>query len=158
MDIRLKQRIVGIIILVIVLAIVIPLLFTGSKQERSGAGMSTIIPKLPVTPTLQQPVTSAPTVVQTTPKVQNTGVPIVDAVPKTQPGWAVQLASFNNKINADNLIKKLQNKGFDAYVQQIQNKYRVFIGPEVERQQAENLVKQLQRLFNLNGIVVKYKV
>lgn len=73
--------------------------------------------------------------------------------------WAVQLGSFSDKINASNLMKRLQDAGFSAYMHDSKtaqgNLIRVLVGPQLHRSDANKIQKQLQQQFSLKSIVVK---
>lgn len=76
--------------------------------------------------------------------------------------WTVQLASFNQRANAQQLIKQLRAKGFAAYIHEAKTKQslvcRVFVGPELNREKADVLAQKLHNEFHLKGVVVKYRV
>lgn len=76
--------------------------------------------------------------------------------------WAIQLGSFSEKKNAESLVKQLRTKGYAAYVQEGKsgeaNVSRVYIGPELRREKADAMVKELRETLNLKGVVVKYTV
>ena len=73
--------------------------------------------------------------------------------------WAVQLGSFSDRINASNLMKKLQDAGFTAYMHDSKttqgNLIRVLVGPQLHRSDANKIQKQLQQQFSLKSIIVK---
>lgn len=76
-------------------------------------------------------------------------------------GWAVQLASFSQIENADRLVKKLQEQRFPAYIQIMKTSKgkritRVLVGPELDRNDAQQLLTKLEKLTQLQGIVVTY--
>lgn len=73
--------------------------------------------------------------------------------------FAVQLGSFSDKINAENLMKKLQAQGFTAYIHTTKTAtgtwVRVLVGPELHRADAQALQSKLQKATNLPSMVVK---
>ncbi len=73
--------------------------------------------------------------------------------------WAVQLGSFSDKVNATNLMQKLQAAGFPAYIHSSHtrqgNFIRVLVGPQLHRSDADTIQKRLQREFSLKSIIVK---
>ena len=87
-------------------------------------------PKPPaVTPA--QTVAQAPAKLDTTQKrVDPNGLPI---------SWSVQLVSLSNRASADNLQKTLRNQGYNAYVRSSGGMNRVFVGPLLERAEADRL-------------------
>jgi len=77
-------------------------------------------------------------------------------------GWSVRLASFSNQTNARNLVERLQNNGHRAYTRQLSSSQgpltAVYVGPDVDRAAAQRLQEQLQREYDLAGIVVRYEI
>lgn len=76
--------------------------------------------------------------------------------------WTIQLASFTQKNNADQLVKKLRAKGFAAYVHMARSDKgdvsRVYVGPELKKLKASEIAKRLHEEFRMQGVVVEYKV
>ena len=75
--------------------------------------------------------------------------------------WAIQLASFNSKENAEKLIKKLKQEGYPAFITPITKNgntiYRVKVGPELLRSNVEAMLKKLHTfLGKKEGVVVRY--
>lgn len=71
--------------------------------------------------------------------------------------WAVQLASLSNRANADNLQKSLRTQGYNAYIRTSDGVNRVFVGPLIERAEADRLRDQLDKQQKLKGIVVRFQ-
>ena len=71
--------------------------------------------------------------------------------------WSVQLASLSSRENADKLQRTLRSQGYNAYIRTADGMNRVFVGPLVERAEADRLRDQLQRQQKLNGFVVRFK-
>lgn len=75
-------------------------------------------------------------------------------------GWTVQLGSFLKSENALALQKRLEAKGYPAFVESGPSAQgqvsRVFVGPMPEREQAKNSAAKLRREMELEGIVVPY--
>ena len=74
--------------------------------------------------------------------------------------WVVQLGSFSNEENAQSLNKKLRKAGYPAFVEPLnkngQTSYRVRVGPEIKRSEAELLLKKLKDNMEMDGILVSY--
>ncbi|MEE9552256.1 MAG: SPOR domain-containing protein, partial [Gammaproteobacteria bacterium] len=74
--------------------------------------------------------------------------------------WVVQLGSFSNEDNAQELNKKLRDAGYPAFVEPLKQKtsvvYRVRVGPELKRSDAQSLRDRLKNSMQLDGIVVGY--
>jgi DedD protein len=71
--------------------------------------------------------------------------------------WSVQLASMSNRANADNLQKTLRAQGYNAYIRTAGGVNRVFVGPLIERAEADRLRDQLDKQQKLKGIVVRFQ-
>ncbi|WP_426111512.1 SPOR domain-containing protein [Pseudomonas sp. DSP3-2-2] len=71
--------------------------------------------------------------------------------------WSVQLASLSNRANADNLQKTLRTQGYNAYIRTADGVNRVFVGPLIERAEADRLRDQLDKQQKLKGIVVRFQ-
>ena len=107
-----------------------------------------VAPKPPaVTPA--QTVAQAPAKLDTTQKrVDPNGLPI---------SWSVQLVSLSNRASADNLQKTLRNQGYNAYVRSSGGMNRVFVGPLLERAEADRLRDLLGKQQTLKGFVVRFQ-
>jgi len=74
--------------------------------------------------------------------------------------WVVQLGSFSSQENAQALNQKLREAGYPAFVEPLKQNdttsYRVRVGPELKRSDAQSIRDQLQKSMQLNGIVVQY--
>lgn len=77
--------------------------------------------------------------------------------------FSIQVASFTQKSNADVLVGKLKNNGFNAtYNKDITKKgrvmYHVVVGKLRRRGQAVDLQKELASSMQLNGFIVQSEV
>lgn len=74
--------------------------------------------------------------------------------------WAVQLGSFSSEENAQELNRKLRAAGFKAFVEPLKQDsgtvYRVRVGPELKRSDADAIKERLQSTLKMEGIVVHY--
>lgn len=116
----------------------------------------------PVPPPVDAPApapAAAPTAPATTP-----AAPVISAQPDTAAkplsGWVVQLASLASKDNALALRERLRGLGYTAFVEEITTAqgvlYRVRVGPELERGNAETLRNRLEQQVQIKGIVSRY--
>lgn len=71
--------------------------------------------------------------------------------------WSVQLASLSSRENAEKLQQKLRSQGYNAYIRSVDGMNRVFVGPLLERNEANRLRDQLQRQQKLDGFVVRFR-
>lgn len=181
-DEKLKQRLVGASVLIGLVVIILPMILDDSSETDIGISdeliperpeqrfQSRIIPlnnakqdddgaKAPV----ESKMAPAPAPVEKTvakaPVQKNKPAPTAP-VRVGLKSWAVQLGSFSNPENARKLKDNLIAKGYSAFVETVYldkgKKSRVFVGPEVKREIAEETVKKLQRDVNMKGLVVRY--
>jgi DedD protein len=127
-------------------------------------------------PTPAKPVVTAPATkpaavasapAKPTPAPAATPAPAKPATPVAEPSrvdanglsvsWSVQLASLSNRANADNLQKTLRTQGYNAYIRTSDGVNRVFVGPLIERAEADRLRDQLDKQQKLKGIVVRFQ-
>lgn len=71
--------------------------------------------------------------------------------------WSIQLASLSNRAGADNLQKTLRSQGYNAYIRSADGMNRVYVGPLIERAEAERLRDVINRQHNLKGFVVRFQ-
>lgn len=82
------------------------------------------------------------------PRLDNNNLPV---------SWSIQLASLSNRASAENLQQTLRSQGYNAYIRTADGMNRVFVGPLVERSEANRLRDVLQRQQKLDGFVVRFK-
>tara|TARA_B110000037_G_C16885439_1_gene409844 strand:+ start:34 stop:618 length:585 start_codon:yes stop_codon:yes gene_type:complete len=77
-----------------------------------------------------------------------------------QASWVVQIGTFSSKDNADKLIIRLRKLDFTAFVQPLEENnevvYRVRVGPELLRTDADALLKKIKENTKLDGMVLNY--
>ncbi|MBD9463044.1 SPOR domain-containing protein [Pseudomonas sp. Pdm06] len=108
------------------------------------------VPAAPaIKPAPSQPITAAPAKPDTTQsRVDANGLSV---------SWSVQLASLTSRESAENLQKTLRSQGYNAYIRSADGKNRVFVGPLIERAEADRLRDLLGRQQNLKGFVVRFQ-
>jgi DedD protein len=174
-DDGIKQRLIGAVVLVALMVIFLPMFFSSSETEPVD-----ILIEMPEKPPIPEFDISKP--------VKPSGQP-ADSVPEAEPApapapevaveqqaeelkdkkvddsglpvsWALQVASFKERENAEKLRDKLRKDGFKAYI-----KYRldveprlirVFIGPVLERESIDKLKVDVSKQYQLDGVVVRY--
>ncbi|MDR0211350.1 MAG: SPOR domain-containing protein [Pseudomonas putida] len=94
------------------------------------------------TPAASAPKPAAPS------KIDVNGLPV---------SWSIQLASLSNRAGADNLQKTLRSQGYNAYIRSADGMNRVYVGPLIERAEAERLRDVINRQHNLKGFVVRFQ-
>ncbi len=133
------------------------------------------VPPTPSTPAVapSAPIVAAPApvvakpVAPPAPKPAPAPAPVATAKPDTTQSrvdanglsvsWSVQLASLSNRESAESLQKTLRSQGYNAYIRTADGKNRVFVGPLIERAEADRLRDVLNRKQNLKGFVVRFQ-
>ncbi|MGC5700493.1 SPOR domain-containing protein [Pseudomonas sp. NFXW11] len=129
-------------------------------------------PSQPIAPVVAPVVASKPVpapkpVATPVPVPQPQPQPVASAKPDTRPSridanglsvsWSVQLASLSSREGAESLQKTLRSQGYNAYIRSADGKNRVFVGPLIERAEADRLRDLLGRQHNLKGFVVRFQ-
>lgn len=74
--------------------------------------------------------------------------------------WVVQLGSFASEKNANNLNDDLHKAGFSSFVEPVKQGgnviYRVRVGPELQRSDAQALKDRLRKDMKLDGMILAY--
>lgn len=150
MDPLLKQRMVGTAVLVGLAVIFVPMILDGPVEQRAEPAQSVGMPL--ALPTEQgEPPASGVTEQAPEPR---------PAEPVAGSGWAVQLGSFSTAGNAEALARKVNDAGFNAFVQRVQvdngTMYRVRVGPLDERDAALALAARVTRETEERAVVVPH--
>ena len=128
-------------------------------------------PSMPIAPAPSKPVAAAPKPAQTAPAKPAPAptpapaqAPVASAADTSRVDanglsvtWAVQLASLSNRANADTLQKTLRTQGYNAYIRTSDGVNRVFVGPVIERAEADRLHDTLEKQQKIKGIVVRFQ-
>lgn len=147
----------------------------------SQAGTPPATPSPAPNPTANPPLNQAPnasvaeeTVTAPPPAVPTPAAPVATpatpapaAVEKPAPapakalsGWVVQLVATANKTHALALREKLRALGYTAFVEETKTAqgvlFRVRVGPELERGNAEDVRNRLERQVRIKGMVTRY--
>ena len=187
LDKGLKQRMVGALVLLALAVIFLPMLLSREDESQwvqVDAPAMPVAPEMPdielqpvVVPEPQllpdepveadavQPLESIETAAVETPAVAP--VPAAPVAPPATPSrldanslpisWSVQLASLSSGDGAQKLQKTLRTQGYNAYIRSVDGMNRVFVGPLIERAEADRLRDQLNRQHKLNGFVVRFQ-
>jgi DedD protein len=193
-NIQLKQRLVGALVLVALAAVFWPMIFEApqtillNRQSQVPKPppfqkFKVVEPELvqqPALPTKQNdvaPVLSEPTaeandsesVMQA---AKSEDVTAIESDTKSRHqldarglpvAWVVQVGSFGQKENAEKLKQELRAKNLDAYTRKIDTPsgkaVRVFVGPKLDKQRAEEIKQQIDEQFKLENpsMVVRFE-
>ncbi|WP_132670645.1 SPOR domain-containing protein [Pseudomonas aeruginosa] len=183
----LKQRIVGALVLIALAVIFLPMLFTREDESRQVVVEAPPRPQAPAMPSVEVQPTEVPELQpgeeDIAPEIVEEGSPAAAAQaqaaspPPSQPqppaapppaekrldannlpqSWSVQLASLSNRARAEELQKTLRSQGYNAYIRSFDGMNRVFVGPVIQRAEADRLRDQLSKQQKLNGFVVRFQ-
>ena len=191
MERRLKERLIGAAVLVMMGVIFIPMILD-DRSETDITITETNIPRRPddnfssrivplkesdLTPVVNgpaqqplvenlpeaiEPVTEETPASEVDNQILTTRTPARTAT-NNQMGataWVVQLGSFSNEENAKALNEKLRKAGYPAFVEPLKRNsdiaYRVRVGPELLRSDAQSLQEKLKNKMQIEGIVIRY--
>lgn len=129
MDVRLKRRLTGAAVLVLLAVIFLPMLFEKGLREKLGFDPPIESPMPALIPS-QKPLPSA---------------------------WVVKVGSLTDRQSAQILQDRLRQAGFAAFVDEADDgRYRVGVGPMLDQKQAEAEVAEIKQRLNLDASIVSY--
>ncbi|UVE19069.1 SPOR domain-containing protein [Pseudomonas sp. LS44] len=128
---------------------------TSADTGNSPADAPVITSKVPVT--AQTPAATATPPAVKAPSVQSPPQATRLDANSLPVSWSIQLASLSSRASAENLQKTLRGQGYNAYIRSIDGMNRVFVGPVIERAEADRLRDQLNRQQKLNGFIVRFQ-
>lgn len=73
--------------------------------------------------------------------------------------WVIQLGSFGETSNADNLVKQVRDQGLSAYSERVSSSSgavinRVRVGPFLQRDEASSAQQSIKSSLGINGVVM----
>ncbi|WP_339444500.1 SPOR domain-containing protein [Pseudomonas hunanensis] len=131
--------------------------------DESTAPAST--PRQPITPSPQtqaqvqppKPQAPAPKVEAKTAATPAPAAPSKIDVNGLPVSWSIQLASLSNRAGAEKLQQTLRSQGYNAYIRTAGGMNRVYVGPLIERAEAERVRDAVNRQNSLKGFVVRFQ-
>ena len=181
MDEHLKHRLIGAAVLLLAAVIFVPMLLDDTGAHEPGITQTNIPLKpaaefnskiVPLDTDMPAPVVEsnppAPLAPAAAAREALAAAPASPTTPGARPpapkvgvtAWVVQLGSFAAEQNAGALEKRLRDQGYNAFVEKLAtdqgNAYRVRVGPELLRADADEIRDRLERDINLKGMVVRY--
>ena len=187
---RLKERLIGAAVLVMLAVIFIPMILDNTSQTETTITQSNIPARsddefnsriIPITGSSESDTQQAPAVAQPIPEKETVSVAVVTTRPVEEEtaqreqsrknpkskiedvgltAWVVQLGSFTNETNAKTLNDELRKAGFSSFVEPLKQGpkliYRVRVGPELLRSDAQLLKDKLDSRLKMDGIILAY--
>lgn len=81
---------------------------------------------------------------------------------QTPEAWVMQLGVFSNPHNANELLKNLRAKGYEAYMRSIKGNGKsllvVYVGPELKLEKMEKIKEKIDKTMHVKGLVKKYQL
>ena len=174
MDVKLKQRLIGAVILTALAIIILPLLLDGSEQERER--IHSPMPKPPQIDLDKITVSDVARKIEQMERASEARLPqeLVDQTDyEEQPdfifdknnlpvNWSIQLGSFEYEENAVRLREKLRNRNYRTYILHARTNeggmYRVFVGPSSSKATLTEMMVQIEASLDLEGRIVRYRI
>ena len=139
-----------------------------AQQQTPSMPIAPSVPSTPIAPAAPPVVASKPVTAPAPPKpaIAPSAAPATAKPDASQSrvdanglsvSWSVQLASLTSRQSAESLQKSLRSQGYNAYIRTAEGKNRVFVGPLIERAEADRLRDLLSRQQNLKGFVVRFQ-
>lgn len=147
MDIRLKRRLAGGAVLVLLAVIFVPMLFEDALQHEKSFDW-TFSPEHQLLDSNRL-------------EVDSTGIqhPVSPIIPLPS-AWAVQVGSFRSSKNAEALVEQLKTAGFPAFLvppdEHAKTLYRVRVGPLLDKEKAVALGERIREQLGFKGFVVSH--
>lgn len=165
MDLALKQRLVGAIVLIALAVIFLPMLLDGSGgPEQLQVGVDIPEPVEAPESGFEQPDVESELAAGASASQggagsgESAGTATADEPAVT--GWVVQVGSFSKEANAMVLRDRLQDKGFAAFVSSgsADGKpvWRVQVGPFPEESEARDIARRLEDERDRPALVMSY--
>ncbi|WP_299013479.1 SPOR domain-containing protein [uncultured Photobacterium sp.] len=153
---KFQSRLVGTIILVAIGVIFLPDLFDGKKQHYQEQFAS-----IPLQPQIGSEEEFATIPEPEFAEIDLPPEPVSEPkVGNQDSGWVVQLGVFRNIDNANQLVVKLRDAGYQAHVFPKQPKKgdlaRVVVGPDISKSKLSAQVKDLEKLTGLKGRLLRF--
>ena len=184
MEIGLKERLIGAVVLVILGVIIIPFFLKGPAPDSTVTQPLNLPPVAGTASAPQEytlPLNGAPAAGSHMAPAAATGTAVAAAAPslpatppqakpvitpQAKPAeaaagsgkWVVQAGSYSSEANASQVMRKLQSHGLHAFISRFQkagqNYYRVRVGPYNERSLAEHAMSSVARAYGGKAEVV----
>ena len=184
MEIGLKERLIGAVVLVVLGVIIIPFFLKGSAPDSGTAQQVTLPPAAGTAATQQYTMSLAPgsgtTTLAPAPSSQAPAAqapaaavpaqkPVVHSIARPQPAvaapapapegkWVIQAGSYGSEANAAKVAHTLVQHGYHASVSRFSKSghtyYRVRVGPYAERSAADKAAPAVARAYGGKAEVV----
>jgi DedD protein len=170
MEVRVRERLIGALVLVAIIVLLVPAVLKGpdrSRTELSDQPTRTVIVPLLVGEApagdeilMPEPEPPAPSAelqsAAIAPENRPPAAPVAPAETAGRPpvamdtaAWAVQLGAFSTRAKAEGLVADLRKRGYAAFVLEYRASgkllHRVRVGPEQDRERAVAIAERLRK-------------
>ena len=177
MEIKLKQRVIGAVVLTTLAIIILPMLLDGSKQDR--ARVAAAIPNPPQIEIKNLNIAHIKQAQLEMEQESERGLPVEIADDKSETpdqvsgsylldknhlpvSWTLQLGSFRQSGNATRLRQSLRDARFRSYILTGDSSegqvYRVYVGPMLNKVQLLSFAQDIESKFDLKGQIIRYRI
>lgn len=175
MDSRLKQRVIGAIVLTALAIIILPMFLDGSEEDRAR-----VVAEIPDPPAIELESVSVEDIdrkmremeqesaARLPQMVESDAATVVDADELTLDAnnlpvsWSLQVGAFENRDNALRLRESLRQAEFRSYVIRTQTDegevYKVLVGPMLQKSKLAAIAEEIESKFDLKGRIVRYNI
>jgi len=171
MNLAIKRRTIGVIILLIIFAWIGLMLYRHRHTDVSASNELSSVPQAPNIPenvrqeievlSQQQMTVKSPVLVKSSQKINSKNTQTLSET-KLPAAWVIQLATFSQEKNAQNLLSKVRHEGYDAYSQTVLSNgkklTKVFVGPTISYKGAQHAQTNLEKRYHLHGVIQNYRV
>ena len=174
MDTKLKQRLIGAVILTCLVVILLPLLLDGTEEERTR-----VFAEIPEPPAIElseitiQDVQRRMVQMEEASEARLPKEIVDDTDYEASPdfildknnlpvNWSLQLGSFRDQENATRLRAQLREQNYRSYILKPKTGdeeiYRVFVGPSSSKAALAEMNAEIEQKLQLKGRIVRYRV
>lgn len=172
MDARLRQRLIGALVLTAVAIVILPILLDGTAEDRQQ-----VVARIPDAPDVSVTRISVSEVREKMKAMERASaaqmpLEVEDKQEYEQDftldqnslpvSWSLQVGSFEKEDNATSLRKKLRDANYTSYIIHARtseaNVYRVFVGPMLSKSELVSIAADIESSFDLKGDIVRYQV
>lgn len=144
---QVKYRFLGAVVLIGLVLILVPMLFDNViRYQTVRPSPAPALPKMTIAAEPQQPVIMTPAAAKVNKNIS------------PAKAYTIQVASFKEAATVNELVALLQKDGFTAYSHQSGKTgfTTVFVGPVLTKEQADALVVQLSKKYNVKPAITSY--
>ncbi len=154
----LKQRLLGVVVLLGLLILLAPALFQRGNEHPLVIETQPALTKSPEVPAYIKVLDTAPDSVD----VIAPAVPPVTEEDGFLKAWVLQMATFTGRENAEKLEKRLKKAGYSAHTEPVRRDdgailYQVFVGPEVRQEDLKAIKPALDKRYKVSSIIVRFR-